>query len=222
MTDTPIRHIKFKMPEKMDYYIDLSVNKNKTKFIKRTERTIRSSLEYKDYIKFLKEHVDLDSCIFFKNVSISSAHGSRSKISIEMHHEPFTLYDYVEVVLNKFMDEGQPANDLLIADEVMRLHYENEVGLVPLSKTMHQVVHNSPKLLVPLNVVYGDYASFIDEYENYITEEMYEKLERKINMTKNLTEKDFEAIKKEFTYLDMDKVDDVEKIPVREEKEIFG
>lgn len=216
----PIRHIKIKMPERMDYTVSLKTDREKNKFIKRTERIIRSSLEYKDYIRYLKENVGLDHCIFFKNVTNGSS--TRKKISIEMHHEPFTLYDYVEVVLNKFIDDGLPINDLMIADEVMNLHYENKVGLVPLSKTAHQIVHNSSKLLVPLTMVYGNYAAFVEEYNDYIPDDMFDKLEKKVNTTKNLTEEDFVAIKKEFTYIDSDDVTDVEKIPPREEKEIYG
>ena len=81
-----------------------------------------------------------------------------------MHHEPFTLFDYVQVILNKYIDEGKEVRDLMIADEVMELHYANKVGLVPLSKTAHQIVHNSSKLLVPLNMVYGNYNEFVSEY----------------------------------------------------------
>lgn len=220
-TKVPIKSIKVNMPETMEYYVNLHSDREKTKFIKRTERVVRSSLEYKDYINYLKENVGLNHCTFFKNISTDRSK-RRGKISIEMHHEPFTLFDYVQVILNKYIDEGKEVRDLMIADEVMELHYANKVGLVPLSKTAHQIVHNSSKLLVPLNMVYGNYNEFVSEYYDYIPTDVLEKLQRKIDMTKNLTEKDFENIKKEFTYLDMDKVNDLEKIPVREEKEIFG
>ena len=137
-----------------------------------------------------------------------------------MHHEPFTLYDIVNTVLTKFQEEGKAINDLNIADEVMALHYENKVGLVPLSKTAHQIVHNSTKLMVPLNMCYGNYSQFLEEYEPYISDEMYDKLERKINMTENLTPESFEAIKKEFTYLDVDGVDDVKKMELQNAIEV--
>ena len=116
------------------------------------------------------------------------------------------------VVVDKFQAEGLPLNDLCIADEVMELHYNNKVGLIPLSKTIHQMIHNSNKLVIPLNMVYGDYASFLSssEYESYV-EDLYDKLETKINMTKNLTAESFDALTKEFTYIDMEDVPAVEK-----------
>lgn len=202
-------------PEPMEYIVNIETSKDRNKFIKRVEKIIRSSQEYKDYIQFLKEHLDLNKCIFFQNVTSEKGNGKRGRVSIELHHEPFTLYDYVAVVLSRFEEDGLPINDLLIADEVLELHYSNQVGLVPLSKTMHQVIHNSEKLLVPLNMVYGNYSEFLDKYEPYIIgelEELYNKLERKLDMTKNLTPESFEAIKKEFEYLEVDGFAAVEKM----------
>ena len=44
----------------------------------------------------------------------------------------------------------------------MEKHFNNEVGLVPLSVTAHELVHNSTKLFLPLTVVYGNYSAFLD------------------------------------------------------------
>ena len=211
-----IKKVKIHLPDKMEYNVILRNDKDKVKFIKRCEKIIRSSMEYKDYINFLREHVDMDKCAFYQKVSSAESR----RVKIEIHHEPFTLYDYTEAVVNRFIEEGIPLNDLLIADEVMELHYNNMVGLIPLSKTIHQVVHNSNKIKIPLNMVYGKYTDFItsDKYEPYV-EELYTKLEEKINETKNLTEKDFDAIRKEFTYIEMEDIPEVEKQEIKKEEE---
>lgn len=211
-----VKNLKLTAPASMEYYVPLTNDKDKHKFIQRVEKVVRSSLEYRDYINFLKEHVGLDSCVFFQNVES----GKKSRISVELHHEPFTLYDIVSTVLTKYIDEGLPINDLNIADEVMELHYTNKVGLVPVSKTAHQIVHNSTKLIVPLNMVYGQYSQFLDEYEPYVDDSLYEKLEKKMDMTNNLTPESFEAIKKEFTYLEVDGYDDIEKMDLIHKLEI--
>lgn len=208
--------IKKSMPDAMEYYVPLTNEKDIDKFVKRVEKNIRSSLEYRDYIQFLKEHVDLNECIFLMHLMGKT--NNKKKISIEMHHGPFTLYDIVRVVVTKYIDEGLPINDLLIADEVMLLHYENKVGLVPLSKTAHQIIHRSTKLFVPLHMYYGNYSQFIEEYEPYITDEMYEKLEKAIDMTKNLTPESFNAILKEFKYLEISGVEDISKLEVTDSK----
>lgn len=203
-----IKRIKTAIPEDMEYTPIINTEKDRSKFIKRCEKIIRSSQEYRDYISFLKEHVDMDKCAFFQNVTSEDAR----RVKIEIHHEPFTLYDYVAVVVDKFQSEGLPLNDLSISDEVMELHYNNKVGLVPLSKTIHEVIHNSNKIVIPLNMVYGDYAGFLAsaEYEPYV-EDLYDKLEVKLNATKNLTKESFDALMKEFTYIEMDDVPAVEK-----------
>lgn len=214
-----IKNVKLTKPKTMEYYVNLSKDKDRHKFIKRIERIVRSSMEYRDYINFLKEHIGLDSCVFFQKVS-NSSQNKRKRISIEIHHEPFTLYDIVDVVLRKYQEEGLKINDLDIADEVMNLHYENKVGLVPLSKTAHEMIHNSTKLIVPLNMCYGAYSEFLDEYEPYIDDSLYEKLERKLNMTSNLTQESFEAMLKEFTYLEVEGVEEVEKLQLDASQEI--
>ena len=212
-----VKNLKLTAPSSMEYYVPLSNDKERHKFISRVERLVRSSLEYRDYISFLKEHVGLDSCIFFQNVGGGSKKG---RISVEMHHEPFTLYDIVATVLTRYQEEGLPINDLNISDEVMELHYSNKVGLVPLSKTAHQIIHNSTKFMVPLTMVYGQYSQFLDEYDAYVDDSLYEKLEKRMDMTKNLTPESFEAIKKEFTYLEVDGFDDVEKLELKNRSEI--
>ena len=212
-----IRNLHLSKPEEMEYYVPLNTDKDKHKFIKRIENVIRSSNEYRDYIAFLKEHVDLDKCIFFQNVS--SNKNSKRRISIELHHEPFTLYDIVKVVLESFIENGNTINDLMIADDVLRLHYENKVGLVPLSKTAHEMIHaeESAKLTIPLNMVYGNYSEFLEEFKDIVDRDdtLLFKLARKMEMTANLTPESFDAIRTKFTYLEIDGVEDVEKLELK-------
>lgn len=219
-SDNFIRSVKMAKKSDMEYFVDISTPKAKRKFIERTKKVIRSSLEYKDYIQFLKDNVGLDQCIFWSNVIGGE---KRKRVSMHMHHEPFTLEDYVRVILKKYEMEGIELNDLDIADEVMELHYQNLVGLVPVSKTAHQLIHNTEKLFVPLNMVYGNYGEFLTKYDKYIEAleeeddyDLYAKLEKKMDMTANLTDESFDAIKKQFTYLDIEDQEELEKMEVRD------
>ena len=208
MSNGLIKYLKTYIPQEMEYTVILNNDKDRVKFIKRCEKVIRSSMEYKDYIAYLRDYVDMDSCAFFNMISSKD----NKKAKIEIHHEPFTLYDYVSVVVDRFIGEGLPLNDLLIADEVMELHYNNMVGLIPLSKTIHEAVHNSNKIFIPLSMVYGNYKAFLEneKYLPYI-DELLDKLETKINQTKNLKEEDFDALKQQFTYIEMEGVETAEK-----------
>lgn len=205
-----IKTIKLSAPNIMEYSIMPRSAKELEKFVKRCEKIIRSSQEYKDYISFLRENIDMDRCAFFNNVT----NESNRRIKIEIHHEPFTLYDIVFTVVNKFIAEGIPLNDLMIAEEVMDLHYNNMVGLIPLSLTIHQVVHKSNKIVIPINLCYGDFRKFLDEYEEYIPEGLYDKLESKIAATKILNSQSFDAIQTQFEYIEVDGVQLPQKVEI--------
>lgn len=211
-----IQTLKLEAPKEMEYEVKYDTEKDKRKFIEQTKRIIRSSKEYKDYIRFLKENMDMNRCAFFPKVK----HTRENKVQIEIHHEPFTLDDIVRVAISKQLEEGKPLNDLDIADEVMELHYKNMVGLVPLSTTIHEVVHSdSNKLFIPLNLCYGDYKRFYEEYQEYIKDDdILTRLEKKIKQTKELTEDSFNALIVQFQYLDVDGIELPERIAIENQE----
>lgn len=203
-------------PEDMEYTITLDNAKAKSKFIKRCERTIRSSMEYRDYIAYLKEYVDMNHCAFFNNVE----NGNGNRVHIEIHHEPFTLYDITNVVLNRFLKDGIPLNELYIADEVMRLHYENMVGLIPLSKSLHQMVHFSDNIVIPFNMIYGNYRKFMDEYADYFDYDgdtsILDKFEAKAIESRKFNSQMVSKLTPSFVYLKVDGFQLPQKIPMQE------
>ena len=60
-----------------------------------------------------------------------------------------------------------------VAYEVMFLHYNGLVGLIPLSATVHELVHNK-YLFVPLDRVYGYWEDFYNMYFEYMDEGLIE------------------------------------------------
>ena len=148
-----------KKPITVDKSWVLLSDKDKIKFIKMVETICRSSIEYKQYIQYLKDEVDMTQCSFFQNINKKNG----AKVSIEIHHEPFTLFDIVQIVTEKHIKEDIQINPLNVAEEVMKLHYRNLVGLIPLSVTVHELVHDG-KIFIPLQYLYGDYTKFIHEY----------------------------------------------------------
>lgn len=216
-----IKTLKKQKPERLEYVVNISDTKKKRRFINQVKRAVRSSIEYRDYIQFLKEHMDMDSCAFFNMVTSNTQNNNENKkVKIEIHHEPLTLDDIVSVVLEKQIQGGEEINALYVAEEVMELHYRNMVGLIPLSKTIHELVHNTDKVPIPLYMCYGAYADFFKEYAPYIDKlGLMDKLERKMQLTKSITPESFNAICKEFTYLEVDgRQDDVQKMDTEEDE----
>ena len=201
--DSSYRLETFDVPD-YEYMVLINKPAQKKKCIKRIESVVRKSMEYRDFIQYLKDYMDMRHCAFFPN--INNQGGENRKIKIEIHHEPFTLYDIVSVVLDKHIALGYPINELYIAEEVMKLHYDNMVGLVPLSKTIHQVITRSNKIFVPLQMVNGNYRQFLVDYEEWIPEYLVEKLDQKILETQSVTSDSFKAIDRKFTYVEIDGV----------------
>jgi hypothetical protein len=155
-------------------FTDYEDDKKVLNYIKSIERLVRGSLEYRNYIKYLKEEQDLTQCAFFKNIDISKING----VTIEFHHYPFNLYEIVDTVLKAQTGfYSHYVNTFDIANEVMRLHYENMVGLVPLSTTVHELAHNG-EVFINFDAVYGNVQGFMDTYHDYIDPELISTIKR--------------------------------------------
>lgn len=215
-----IRVEKIDKVEPYEYEIHWTTQNQRKKIIKRIESHIRSSIEYRDYINYLKDYMDMRHCAFFNNVTNEGA--ENKKIKIEIHHDPFTLYELVSVVMDHQQRMGKPLNEMYIAEEVMNLHYENMVGLIPLSRTLHQIVHKSGKIKIPLTLVYGKYKEFMSIYEEDIPDDMWDKLQRKIEETKAMTAASFDPLQTEYTYLEVDGFKLPRKIEEEEKKEMVA
>ena len=151
----------------------LDNEKNKEKFIKSIERIIRTSLEYRGYIKYLKTEALLTHCVVMNKLPDEVA----SSLSIEMHHCPLTLYDLVDIVLQRYLLLEKPFTRISIANEVMDAHYMNQIGIVPMTVTLHQMIHNNCNL-VNKNDIFGNYKAFAENYELYLTEDHRSKIEK--------------------------------------------
>lgn len=186
------------------YKEGIGTDLEKVKLIKRIESIVRSSGEYQDYTFFLRKHMDMDSCAFFHNISKATS----SKIRVEIHHSPLTLFDIASIVLERAIAEGDEINDLLLADEVTELHYNNMVGLIPLSKTLHELAHpkEGDPLVIPLYMIFGNYFEFLNKYKAYWenNEAIKLKLDKFVEQTKALTSEDYNMLEEQFTYLKVD------------------
>lgn len=175
----PINHdvtneIKLDFIPDYDYDVyNLQDEKSYKKFITDLEREVRSSFEYKRLMTYLKDHMGMNRCAFLQNTTINPD----SKVTIEIHHHPFTLYDICTIVCTKRMYYGESMELEMVAKEVMQLHYEGKVGLLPLSKTPHELYHNG-YLPIPLSNVYGNWRAFKNQYNDFLSDEQNDILER--------------------------------------------
>lgn len=159
---------------------DLLDDKDFKHYISDLERTVRTSFEYRQLISYLKNTEGMDVCSFLENVTSRD----NKKVSIEIHHSPLTLYDICLAVFRKRQANKEPIDVNAVAEEVIWLHYAGWVGLIPVSATVHEMIHNQ-YLFVPTDVVRGNYRLFINSYYNYIDPETLDCIDNAEQATKD-------------------------------------
>jgi hypothetical protein len=172
-----ILHIRELPPFDIQDY-DLFDDKSFKKFMKDLERMVRHSIEYQMLIQYLRENMDMNKCCFYENVTNEET----SKIKIHLHHDPLSLYDICLIVFNKRVAYNEPLEIELVAKEVMYVHYYGIIGLISVSETPHQLIHNG-YLFVPTDKVLGNYKKFVDLYRPFFPPEQLDILQRIEEMT---------------------------------------
>lgn len=149
------------------YFNDFYDTRKFNSFIKNCEQTFRKSEQYTTYLYNLKQEKGLHYCAVRGNITDEDA-------SIEFHHYPFTLYDVFYILMTKHIILEEKFTSFSLIREVLELHSKNLIGLVPLSITEHHLVHDGVRV-IPLTSVYGNVGEFVNEFSEYMDDEMIEK-----------------------------------------------
>ena len=183
---------------------DLDNPKDFKRYIDSVERICRNSFEYRRFVYFLRSYMNMNKCSFLKDISNEETF----KIKIHLHHEPITLYDMVIAVYNRRVANREPITEDMVAKEVMYQHYMLRVGLIPLSETVHELVHNQ-FLFVPTSAVFGKYWEFVDIYKDYMDPNTIATLEKIEAISKdfNMNEAN-DILKTSLIYIDTNEVFD--------------
>lgn len=152
----------------LTYYMKtISDDKNLVAITKQIEKMVRSSSEYKRYLGLIRLTTEFSNCSIFGQITDDDA-------TIEFHHHPFTLFDITTSVIFKNIISKIKFSTFSITHEVLQLHYRNIIGLIPLSKTVHELVHTG-QLNVPLDSIFGRYDTYISEFSPYFSNKVIEK-----------------------------------------------
>lgn len=179
--DKPVTEINIK--EVPDFNIsdfDFEDEKALYKYIRRVETVCRQSFEYKQFIYFLKNYGNMNKCSFMKFLDTQDI----PKLRIEIHHEPITLFDIALTIFRKRQINGESLHEDMIAKEVMYQHYKLHVGLIPLTTTVHEMVHNQ-FLFIPTQAVMGAWDKFVEEYRQYMPIDTLSNLDSIIQHSEN-------------------------------------
>lgn len=154
----------------MDY--DIHDDKDFKKFIQDVEKEVRGSFEYREMLKYLRLYMHMGESANFSDINNNES----TKIKIELHHYPFSLYDICVIIINKRMFYKESMELQLVAKEVMMTHYKLLVGLIPLTQTEHELYHNG-LFFIDATKVLGRYDLFIDYYKEFMTQEQLDAID---------------------------------------------
>ena len=157
----------------------LEDDKSYKHYIDDIEKAVRRSLEYRKFIAYIRDYMQMNQCAFIQGVDNTETFD----IKIEVHHYPFSLHDIVETVVRKRQYYKESLEVQMVAKEAMQLHYKFMVGLISLSETVHEVAHSS-RLFIPVDKVMGRYNIFVQYYEPFIDASLLEILDRIENILK--------------------------------------
>lgn len=143
------------------------------------EKEIRSSFEYKKYINYLKSELDLTKCSLLPGIDCKEG-----AASLEFHHYPMNLYEITETIARQrvlTLGEDEKVSCFEVAEQVMEEHFRGNIGVVPLTKTLHDMAHNRT-IIVPITKVEGNYKKFMKKYSSYIATDIKDRVtEAEIN-----------------------------------------
>lgn len=206
MKSTPpkIKHVHIDKPLIIPRLPVVTNDKQRVKLVKQIESYCRSSMEYTDLVLYLRKNLNMDECTFLSGFKINKKGGV-----IELHHAPYTLFSIVDIVMRKQEDLYGYIDEFDVCEEVMRIHYQGLVGLVPLSETCHQLVHDG-RLHIPLWCAYGKFVEFTKKYYDWIPDELIMSLSEQIKLSKDfksnpeLLRKELSILDVNYVYLDVD------------------
>ena len=139
-------------------------------FLKNIESAFRVSREYKAIKSRLIES-GMTNCQIHGNLN-------SEMVTIEMHHNMLTLFDLAMIITEHMVRTTGRISSFDVERLLVDAHVNNEVLLVMLSKTAHQVYHNNSEFFLPFEMCIGEPWKFLEKYKYGITQDIAYKILR--------------------------------------------
>lgn len=139
-------------------------------FLKNIESAFRVSREYKAIKSRLMES-GMTNCQIHGNLN-------DEMVTIEMHHNMLTLFDLAMIITEHMVRTTGKVSSFDVERLLVQAHNDNEVLLVMLSKTPHQMYHNNSEFFLPFEMCIGEPWKFLERYKYGITQDIAYKILR--------------------------------------------
>lgn len=151
-----------------DTLMDIDTYRN---FLKNCEARFRHSVTYNNYKAHLID-IGLNRCQVHGYIT-SDMEG----VSLEMHHAILTLFDICLLISEHKLNTIGYVTSFDIVEALKEEHKENNIALVMLSKTPHQVYHSDPSnFYIHPKMCFGNWPRLIEKYKLGLTQDVAFKL----------------------------------------------
>lgn len=130
-------------------------------FIDNCTHRFRKSRTYKSYKSYLMS-MGLDRCQVIGNIQDGMA-------NIEMHHNFLTIYDITILISQHILNTAGRCTTFDIVALLMQEHRNNNIPIVMLSETVHQLYHDNPDFYIPISMTFGKWWDLLIKYRYGIT-----------------------------------------------------
>ena len=130
-------------------------------FIDNCTHRFRKSRTYKSYKSYLMS-MGLDRCQVIGNIQDGMA-------NIEMHHNFLTIYDITILISQHILNTVGRCTTFDIVALLMQEHRNNNIPIVMLSETVHQLYHDNQDFYIPISMTFGKWWDLLIKYRYGIT-----------------------------------------------------
>lgn len=150
--------------------VDIDIYK---KFIKNAVDRFRASTTYKHYKCYLMD-IGMDRCQLLPNIDVSLF--EKHKNGIEMHHNFLTIFDIALMICEHVLNTTGFISTFDLVQLLKEEHKDNNVPIVMLCKTAHQIFHANQEMVIPAQACFGYWMDLIKKYNKGITLEIANKI----------------------------------------------
>lgn len=136
-------------------------------FLKNCESRFRHSITYTNYKGYLID-IGMNRCQVHGYIT-SDMEG----VSIEMHHAILTLFDICLLITEHMLNTVGYVTTFDVVQALKEEHKANNIALVMLSKTPHQMYHaESSQFFIHPSMCFGNWPKLLEKYKLGLTQDV--------------------------------------------------